>query len=73
MGIITNAELDDTGLQIRSWKLALLESIGNVKTLKTSLKTQLENMKINQVDFTEEDVTEMEALLLEINVLIGEL
>lgn len=73
MGIITNAELNDTGLQIRSWKLALLESIGNVKTLKTALETQLESMKTNKTDFTEEDVTEMENLLQEINTQIQEL
>jgi hypothetical protein len=67
MGIITETAKNSTGLQINAWNTEILSNISNIEKLKASLLAQLENMKVNKEDFTEEDVKEMEELLSEID------
>lgn len=73
MGIIKKGDVDNSGLQIYNWKVSLIDSVNNIATLKSSLNAQLDNMKLNNVDFTIEDVAEMEALIEEVNQLIATL
>lgn len=73
MGIITDAQASGTGLQIYSWKISVLDSINNIENLMAALNDQLTNMQANTVDFTAEDVTEMQALIAELNAAIATL
>jgi hypothetical protein len=73
MGIITETAKSSTGLQINAWNTEILSNISNIEKLKASLLAQLENMKVNKEDFTEEDIIEMEELLAEIDKRISTL
>lgn len=71
MGIITDAQASSTGLQIYSWKISILDSINNIENLMSLLNAQLANMQANTIDFTAEDVTEMQTLIAELNTAIA--
>ncbi len=71
MGIIEDLN-NPTGQQIRDWKLSILDSINNIISLRMSLEMQSANMQ-NNADFTDVDRQEMDALLQEIEIAVGEI
>ena len=72
MGIITNADVNAAGLQIKSWEIESIESINTVKRNLNSLIIQFENMQTNS-DYTQEDITEMNVLIENLRIRITEL
>ncbi len=70
MGIINNP--DKTGNQIIDWKLEIFSYVNQIAYLRGVLNNQLDNM-IDNPEFAEEDVGEMETLIIEVNNKIAEL
>lgn len=70
MGIINNP--DETGNQIIDWKLEIFSYVNQIAYLRGVLNNQLDNM-IDNPEFAEEDVGEMETLIIEVNNKIAEL
>ncbi len=66
MGIITDANINSTGLQIIAWRNEILEHLAAVDLLKSQLKAQLQNVRNNTKDFSDEDRAEMEQLVSEL-------
>lgn len=66
MSFILQAQKTNSALQIQSWFEASKNAMVNAKSSYDSIKTQLESMKTN-VDYTTEDITEVENILLELN------
>lgn len=73
MGIIKTARANNTGANILNTYNAALSNINQVDTSLTTLNTQIDNMKINPDDFTEEDWKEVETLRDEVNQKVQEL
>ena len=71
MGIIEDLG-NPTGVQIREWKLSVLDSINNIIALRISLELQRDNMQDN-TDFTDVDREEMDSLLGEIEQAVTEI
>jgi hypothetical protein len=73
MGIIKTARANDTGVNILNTYSAAVSSINQVSLCRTNLNTQIENMKLNSDDFTEEDWKEVETLRDDVNQKLNEL
>ena len=66
MGFISGADKLQAAQQIKQWSDGANATIDRLISLKSSIETQLNAMKVN-ADYTPTDITEVQALLTGLN------